>query len=88
VSGSSHALRFSEADQPLGVLVPERQFECLDRVPYGQPSYLLEPWILIQALLKPVVRDFRIQVMYGMDSTACGDLFCLFSFSGISGMAR
>ena len=73
VSGSSQALRFSEANQPLGILVPERQFECLDRVPYGQPSYLLELWIRIQALLKPVVRDLRIQVMYVMDSNACGD---------------
>jgi len=73
VSGSSQALRFSEAYQPLGILVPERQFECLDRVPYGQPSYLLELWIRIQALLKPVVRDLRIQVMYVMDSDACGD---------------
>jgi len=73
VSGSSQALRFSEAYQPLGILVPERQFECLDRVPYGQPSYLLEPWVRIQALLKPVVWDLRIQVMYVMDSDACGD---------------
>ena len=73
VSGSSQALCFSEAYQPLGILVPERQSECLDRVPYGQPGCLLEPWVRIQALLKPVVRDLRIQVMYVMDSDACGN---------------
>ena len=71
-SGSSQALRFSEAYQPSGILVPKRQLECLDRVPDGQPRYLLEPWIRIQALLKPVVRDLRVQVMYVMDSDARG----------------
>ena len=48
--------------------MPKRQIERLYRFPDGQPRNTLQLGVRIHALLKPVVRDLRIQVMHVMDS--------------------
>ena len=50
--------------------MPKRQIERLYRFPDGQPRNTLQLGVRIHALLKPVGRDLRIQVMHVMDPLA------------------